>query len=128
MHGRLLELAPGSVTVGFTRAAGFHRTAVSNATGREVIERALTEHFGQPTRLIVDESTERADAAGPSLAESSAQAREAHQRSTGDMVRNHPAVRAALSLLGGEVEHIQVLQPEQPPAVREAAPSDEDAG
>lgn len=128
MHGRLLELAPGAVTLGFTRAAGFHRTAVSNATGREVVERALSEHFGQPTRLIIDEGTDRADAAAPSLAESSAQAREAHQRSTGEMVRNHPAVRAALSLLGGEVEHIQVLQPEQPQTVRDTTPTDDDAG
>lgn len=128
MHGRLLELAPGTVTVGFTKAAGFHRTAVSNATGREVIERALSDHFGQPTRLVVDERTERADAAGPSLAESSAQAREAHQRSTGDMVRSHPAVRAALALLGGEVEHIQVLQPDQGRPVNEATPSDDDGG
>lgn len=117
MHGRLLSLEPGRVRLGFTRAAAFHRTAVAGSTGKALIEKALTEHFGQPTVVELEPDTAVADAAEPSLAEFQSRAREAHERSTDNRVRSHPAVMAALSLLGGKVEHIQVLQPDARPAV-----------
>lgn len=117
MHGRLLSLEPGRVRLGFTRAAAFHRTAVAGSTGKALIEKALTEHFGQPTVVELEPDTAVADAAEPSLAEFQSRAREAHERSTDNRVRSHPAVVAALSLLGGQVEHIQVLQPDARPAV-----------
>jgi hypothetical protein len=116
-HGRLLWLRAGEVGVAYVPSAAFHKAQVSGGTGRALIEKALSEHFGRPTRLVVEDATgEAAAATGPSIAEQEAQARTAHQQSTEGKVRSHPAIRAVLKVLGGEIEHIQVLEPERPPA------------
>jgi hypothetical protein len=124
-HARLLAMRPGAVRIGFTREAAFHRSTVSAPAGKALIEKALGEHFGQPTQLAVDSADVAAESAGPSLAESDAREKAEYERSTDGQVRNHPAVRAALRLLGGEIEHIQVLERERP-----APPADgpEEAG
>ncbi|MCI0671623.1 MAG: hypothetical protein L0Y64_14305 [Myxococcaceae bacterium] len=113
-HARLLSVRPGSVGVGFTRESAFHRSTVSSATGRPLVERALSEHFGQPTVLVVEPADLQATASGPSLAEADARERAEYERSTDGEVRNHPAVLSALRLLGGEIEHVQVLERERP--------------
>lgn len=114
-NGKLLWLRAGEVGVGYTPAASFHRTQVASGTGRALVEKALSEHFGRPTRLTVEDAVGEA-ANTPSLAEQDAQARTAHQHTTEGKVRSHPAIRAVLKHLGGEIEHIQVLEPERPPA------------
>jgi hypothetical protein len=115
-HGRLLWLRPGEVGLAYAPAAAFHRGMVTGNTGRPMVEKLLSEHFGRPMRLLVEEATGEAAAATLSLAEQEAQARAAHTQSTEGKVRSHPAVRAVLKHLGGEIEHIQVLEPERPPA------------
>jgi len=112
-HGRLLWLRPGEVGVAYAAAAAFHRGQVMGGTGRGLVEKALSEHFGRPTRLVLEEATGEA-ASSLSIAEQESQARTAHQQSTEGKVRSHPAIRAVLKLLGGEIEHIQVLEPERP--------------
>lgn len=116
-HGRLLWLRAGEVGVAYISSAAFHKAQVMGGTGKALIEKALAEHFGRPTRLVVEDATgEAATTTGPSIAEQDAQARTAHQQSTEGKVRSHPAIRAVLKILGGEIEHIQVLEPERPPA------------
>jgi hypothetical protein len=116
-HGRLLWLRPGEVGLAYTPTAAFHRGMVSGASGRTLVEKALAEHFGRPMKLVTQEATAEAAAATPlSIAEQDAQARAAHTQSTEGKVRTHPAVRAVLKILGGEIEHIQVLEPERPSA------------
>jgi len=118
--GRLLWIREGEVAVAYTPKDGFHKTTVSGS-GRTLVEKALTEHFGRPTKLVVQDCTE-ADATGPgagliSLSEQDAQERTAYEKSTEGRVRNHPAIRATLKFLGGEIEHIQVYdQPARPAA------------
>ncbi len=111
-QARLLYLREGEVGVAFRPDAGFHRTTVTGQSGRPVVDRLLSLHFGRPTRLVVDESAGAA-AGGKTIAELDAEARAEHERATGQSVRNHPAILATLRILGGELEHIQVLERER---------------
>lgn len=130
--GRLLWIREGEVAVAYLPAKdGFHKSTVSGSAGRAIVEKALAEHFGRPTRLVVQDATEGEPAPGTaaplvSLAEEAATERAAYERSTEGRVRNHPAVRAALKQLGGEIEHIQVYDaPVRPPVTASNEPSDE---
>jgi hypothetical protein len=116
-NGRLVSMRAGEIVLGYLPAAGFHRTAVTSPAGKATIDKALAEHFGRPVKLTVQEVSAEDTAMGPSLAEQDAQSRAAHEKSTEGKVRNHPAVRAVLKLLGGEIEHIQVYEPERPSAL-----------
>jgi hypothetical protein len=121
--GRLLWIREGEVAVGYTPKDGFHKTTVAG-NGRATVEKALSEHFGRPTKLVVQDVSEADKAAGPdagagliSIAEQDAQERTAYEKSTEGRVRGHPALRSALKFLGGEIEHIQVYdQPVRPAA------------
>jgi hypothetical protein len=111
-NARLLSLREGEVAIAFRSDGGFHRTTVTGQSGRPVVERLLSVHFGRPTRLVVDE-TPGAATGGKTLAEVDTEARAEHERATGQSVRTHPAILATLRILGGELEHIQVLERER---------------
>jgi DNA polymerase III subunit gamma/tau len=110
-QGRVLHLREGEVGLAFRPDAGFHRTTVTGQSGRQVVERLLSLHFGRPTRLLVDDRA--APGGEKSLAELDAEERAEHERATGQSVRSHPAIVATLRILGGELEHIQVLERER---------------
>ncbi|PTL79207.1 DNA polymerase III subunit gamma/tau [Vitiosangium sp. GDMCC 1.1324] len=127
--GRLLWIREGEVALAYPPSQGFHKTTVSGGTGRTIVEKALSEHFGRPTKLVVQDCAEgdkAADGARPadamgtgliSIAEQDAQERAAYEKSTEGRVRSHPALRSTLKFLGGEIEHIQVYdQPARPVA------------
>jgi hypothetical protein len=133
--GRLLWIREGEVALAYPPSQGFHKTTVAGGSGRPIVEKALSEHFGRPTKLLVQDCAEGdKDAAGPSaavdapttglisIAEEDAQERAAYEKSTEGRVRSHPAIRATLKFLGGEIEHIQVYDTPARPA---AAPSSE---
>jgi hypothetical protein len=123
--GRLVAMRPGEAVLAFPKEAGFHRVTVTGST-RAAIEQALSQHFGRPTR-IVDESSESAcAAASPSVAELDLQDRAAREKGIESKVRAHPAVRAALRILGGELEHVQVLDRDRADG-SEGEPPDEGA-
>ncbi len=112
--GRLLRAAAGEVVIGFLPEADFHRATVSGS-GRALIEETFARVFGAPTRLVIDQHG--AATAPPSLAEEEAKEKEAHEKSVDARVRRHPALQAALRMLGGEIEHIQMLERERPSAL-----------
>lgn len=113
--GRLLWLRQGEVAIAYPPEMGFHRSTVSAFSGRAIIEKLLSEHFGRPTRLVIEDGAAAvAQAAKVSLAEEDQKSRAAHEKSTDQMVRTHPAVRATLKLLGGEIEHVSVFEQERP--------------
>ncbi|WP_395807691.1 DNA polymerase III subunit gamma/tau [Archangium minus] len=125
--GRLLWIREGEVALAYPPSQGFHKTTVSGSSGRPIVEKALAEHFGRPTKLVVQDCAEAdkaaADAPGApgtgliSLAEQDAQERAAYEKSAEGRVRAHPALKATLKYLGGEIEHIQVYdQPVRPVA------------
>ncbi|MBM4379840.1 MAG: DNA polymerase III subunit gamma/tau [Deltaproteobacteria bacterium] len=111
-HARVLWIRPGDVTVGFTSRAEFHRVQLSG-TGKTLVEEALSRHFGRPTKLGIEARPEAAEGAPPSLAEQEATERAARDRGADQKVRSHPAVASILKLLGGEIEHVQPLEPER---------------
>jgi hypothetical protein len=119
--GRLLWIREGEVAIAYTPKDGFHKTTVAGGAGRAIVEKALSEHFGRPTKLVVQDASEN-DVQGPdagliSIAQEDAQERAAYEKSTEGRVRTHPAIRATLKFLGGEIEHIQVYdQPARPVA------------
>jgi hypothetical protein len=115
-NGRLLWLRPGEVGVAYVPKAAFHRTTLAASGGKAVVEKALAEHFGRPMKLTVEEASAEVAASTISIAEQDSQARAAHTQSTEGKVRSHPAIRSVLKALGGEIEHIQVLEPERPSA------------
>jgi hypothetical protein len=92
--------------MGFGPQALFHRSAVTGTSGKQTVEQALTRHFGRPTRLVVLDG----QVDGYCLAEDEAKARVAREQGAEQQVREHPALRNVLRVLGGEVEHIQVLE------------------
>ncbi len=114
--GRLLWIREGEVAVAYPPSQGFHKVTVSG-NGRALIEKALSEHFGRPTKLVVQDGAEGDKAEGlVSLSELDAQERAAYEKSTEGRVRGHPAIRATLKFLGGEIEHIQVYDTPARPA------------
>ncbi|HEX8433912.1 DNA polymerase III subunit gamma/tau [Archangium sp.] len=118
-NGRLLWIREGEVAVAYLPKDGFHKLMVAG-NGRPAIEKALAEHFGRPTKLLVQDAAEgdtSPDAGLISIAQQDAQERTAYEKSTEGRVRSHPSIRATLKFLGGEIEHIQVYdQPARPVA------------
>jgi len=123
--GRLLWIREGEVAIAYPPKEGFHKVTVAGGAGRVLIEKALSEHFGRPTKLVVQDCADgdtRPEAGMVSLSTQDASERAAYEKSTEGRVRAHPAVRAALRVLGGEIEHIQVYDLPARPA---AAPTSE---
>lgn len=120
-HGRLLWLRTGEIGLGYRPQEGFHRLQLTSSTGKGIVDKALAEHFGRPMKLVFEETA--GDVATQSIAEEEAHSRAAHEKSTEGKVRSHPAIRSVLKLLGGEVEHIQIYEPERP-AVAAPPPSE----
>ncbi|MBX5483843.1 MAG: hypothetical protein IRZ16_18635 [Myxococcaceae bacterium] len=121
--GRLIRVSQGEVVIGFTPETDFHRTTVLGH-GKSIIESVMAQHFGVPTRLVVDPTG--AKMAPPSIAEEEAREKAVHERSVESRVRNDAALQATLRILGGEIEHIQVLERERPSVV-DPEPPDESA-
>ncbi|WP_205525370.1 DNA polymerase III subunit gamma/tau [Pyxidicoccus trucidator] len=126
-NGRLMSMKAGEIILGYLPTAGLHRMTVSAAAGKAVIDKALAEHFGRPVKLSFQDITADDTRATLSIAEQDAQSRSNHEKSTEGKVRGHPAVRAVLKFLGGEIEHIQVYEPERPSAVPTADTPDDSA-
>ncbi len=104
----------GEISVAFPKDAALHRDTVLRG-GRPLVEKALTEFFGRPTRLVEETSEAALSAAPLSIAEQALRGREAREKEVEAKIRQHPAVRAALKVLGGEIEHVQVLEPQERP-------------
>lgn len=120
-NGRLVSMKAGEIILGFLPSAGLHRMTVTAAAGKTVIDKLLAEHFGRPVKLSFQDVSADDTRASFSIAERDAQSRATHEKNTESKVRNHAAVRAVLLRLGGEIEHIQIYEPERPSA---ASPTD----
>lgn len=113
-HGRFVALEPGTVKLAFPADAAFHRSTVFGMS-RQLIEELLSKHFGRPTKVAEDNTSQALKAAAPSIAEEEAKQTAARHRDIDERVAHHPAIRNVLRILGGTVEHVQYLEP-----VREA--------
>lgn len=113
--GRVAKLAPGEVTLYFPPAAAFHRTVVFAQSGKATIEKLLAAALLRPTRLLSTE-VPPAGTEAASIGETEARQRVQREKDADEGIRGHPSVRAVLRVLGGEIEHVQVLDQERPPA------------
>jgi DNA polymerase-3 subunit gamma/tau len=104
-EGRLAWIRPGEVALAFSSEHAFHRAQVEGGEMRAQAEALLASWFGAPTRLRLDAPL----AEGPlSVAEEERRRREARAAELRRRAREHPAVRAVQSLLGGEITGIDV--------------------
>jgi hypothetical protein len=106
--GRPVSLGSSELTLAFSKQSAFHRGIVGGS-GRGQIEQMLSAHFGRAVRLRIEDAS--ANSAAPlSPAEREAQQKDARDRELAATVRANPAVQAALRLLGGEIEQMQLLE------------------
>ncbi|GMU08796.1 hypothetical protein ASNO1_50490 [Corallococcus caeni] len=119
-NGRLQSMKAGEIVLGYPPSAAFHKAAVTAPAGKAAVDAALASHFGRAVKLTIMDVPQTQDVLpggmGLSLSEQDTQTRNTHEKSTEGKVRSHAAVRSILKMLGGEIEHIQVYEPERPPA------------
>ena len=108
--GRLVSLGMGDARLAFPTDAGFHRATVFGHARAE-LESVLTQHFGEKVRLVEEKSDAAFQAAPKSVAEAEASAKATRERDIEQKVRENPAVLSVLRVLGGTLEHVQVLEP-----------------
>jgi DNA polymerase III subunit gamma/tau len=107
-HGRLLDLGPSAALIGFTPDDSFHRAQVQKSKAE--IEGLLAAYFGRPVALKIEQSAPTVTIRSPAEeAEATARAREQESLR---LAREHPAVSAAVRLLGGNVEEIRLTDPD----------------
>lgn len=110
-YGRLVELSSTEVVLSFSKDAAFHRSVLAGV-GRTEIEKLASEQLGRLVRLRLVDAAATGGPSPPSPAEEEAKEKADRDRRVEALVRGHPAVAAALELLGGEIEQIEVIQPE----------------
>lgn len=108
--GRVINLAEGEIRLGYPSEAAFHRAAIFG-NSKPMLEQTLSAYFGRPTKLYEESSAQLIAQAPKSLAEIEVGDRLVREKDIEAKVREHPAVRSVLRLLGGSLEHIQVLEP-----------------
>ncbi|HWV39001.1 MAG TPA: DNA polymerase III subunit gamma/tau [Vulgatibacter sp.] len=106
-EGRLAWLRDGQVALGFTPDKDFHRAQLAEGDPRRQAEELLSAWFGRATSLLVQAAMPDAP---ESVADEERREREARARRLQAEAREHPAVLAALSVMGGEIDEIQVFE------------------
>ena len=105
-EGRLVWLRGGEVALGYAPAKAFHRAQLESSMRLDA-ERHLADWFGAPMRLNLQQAAADAPA---SLADEERKAREERRVRLRAEAREHPAVLAVQSILGGEIDDIEVLE------------------
>ncbi len=103
-------MSDGEIRLGYPSDAAFHRAAIFG-NSKSTLEQTLSTHFGRPFKLAEESSPQLIAQAPKSLAEVVAGDRLVREKDIEAKVKEHPAVRSVLRLLGGSLEHIQVLEP-----------------
>ncbi|MBL8952030.1 MAG: DNA polymerase III subunit gamma/tau [Myxococcaceae bacterium] len=123
-YARMISLTDGEARLAFPTDAGFHRATVFGHA-RVELEAALTKHLGGATKLVEEKSDAAWQQAPRSVAEQEADAKATRERAIEAKVRANPAVLSVLKVLGGNLEHVQVLEPAQREEASTAAPEEE---
>lgn len=107
--GRLVELSSKEVVLSFPKDAAFHRTTV-DGSARAQIEKLASTHLRRPIQIRIVDSAATGGIASLSPAEEDAKQDAERTKQVEALVRAHPAVNAVLRTLGGEIEHIEIVQ------------------
>jgi hypothetical protein len=100
-----LRIVPGTVAVGFRSPND--ALALEDADSRRGVEAAFAGVLGSAVKLVIEKLP--AEAAVESLAEEKERAKGERKGKRLQQGREHPAVRAAVEVLGGEIEDVRDL-------------------
>jgi len=100
-----LRIVAGTVAVGFRSPND--ALALEDADSRRGVEAAFAEVLGSAVKLVIEKLP--AESAVESLAEEKERARGERKGRRLQQGREHPAVRAAVEVLGGEIEDVRDL-------------------
>jgi len=100
-----LRIVPGTVAVGFRSPSD--ALALEDADSRRAVEAAFAGVLGSAVKLVVEKLP--AESAATSLAEEKERAKGERKGLRLQQGREHPAVRAAVEVLGGEIEDVRDL-------------------
>jgi DNA polymerase-3 subunit gamma/tau len=104
-EGALLWLRQGGVGLGYSPSQRFHRQQLQGALRKDA-EKWLSEWFHAPTQLHLEEPKEDV----LSLAEEARRAAKGRAHELSEKAKAAPEVIAVQTLLGGEIEEIEVLE------------------
>jgi len=100
-----VRIGPGTVTVGFRSPND--ALALEDADSRRAVETAFATVLGSAVKLVIERLP--AESAATSLAEEKERAKGERKGLRLQQGREHPAVRAAVEVLGGEIEDVRDL-------------------
>jgi hypothetical protein len=125
-YARLISLEGGEARVNFGSQNSFHRATIFGPQKSE-IEKLLSQGLGAPHKLSEDTNQKAWQDAPRSLAELEADDRATREKDIDGKARDSSAVRSILKYLGGNIEHIQVLDPPPPEEPSAAPPPDDES-
>jgi hypothetical protein len=112
-HGRPVSFGPEGVEIAYPRNT-FYWESAHERENRDMLDRALAEQFGRPVRFAL--VAETGDTAVATLAESDERRAQERVQQITKGALEHPAVRGAISILGGEVKEVIPLDRSEEPA------------
>ena len=107
-HAQVLRFGPDGVELGFP-ARTFYWESAKDPEVRALLARMLAEQFGQAVRLELSALDPGAGDAPASLAAAHDESRRRREREIHETAIGHPAVKQAISVLGGEVTAVKPL-------------------
>jgi DNA polymerase-3 subunit gamma/tau len=111
-HGRPLCFGPDRVEIAYPRNT-FYWESAHERDNRDMLERVLAEQFGRPVPFAL--VAETGDTAVATLAESDERREQERVQQITKGALEHPAVRGAISILGGEVKEVIPLDRSEEP-------------
>ncbi len=113
-HGRPVRFALPELEVGFV-AGSFHLEQMKDAETAEIFQELAEGFFRQPLKVrIVAVDGDYGDRVPPSLAEERRSRETGRKEQLEQEARNHPVVKAAQEILGGEIVEIKPIDKESP--------------
>ncbi len=123
---RFLGFTGAEARIAFASESAFHRSQIFGMS-RSTIEAELTRLAGRPLKLAEETNAQVFEHAPKSIAEVEAGEKATRDNDIEVKVRSHPSVKAILKHLGGNIEHIQILEPptaKQQPSLEDDGQSD----
>jgi len=113
-HGRLVRFALPELEVGFVMGS-FHLEQMKDAETAEIFQNLAEEFFRQPLKLgVVAVADDHGGRVPPSLAEERRSLETGRKEQLEQEAREHPVVKAAQEILGGEIVEIKPIDKESP--------------
>ena len=111
-HGRLVHFALPELEVGFV-AGSFYLEQMKDAETAEIFQTLAEDFFQQPLKFrIVAVDGDHGDRVPPSLAEERRSREMGRQEQLEQEAREHPVVKAAQEILGGEIVEVKPIDKE----------------